>query len=372
VGGCGAGSSWSRWRSSSWGHGRVGGRMVAARSGCGESAAEGQGDQGFAVQRAGCDPRRKLVQAWFGGICGRRRFRFVDVLAKRIIAEEPDVVSLQEVCTGQLSHLVDRIRAAYPMEQAAKSLHPHVDCPVSENDSDPENRADGVGTAILTVGGSEPAAMPSGIKLLCAKWVAGGRVLVCTAHVDPLPKRDIPDIARTIGPWADQVPVIVTGDFNAQPQQDSMSPMYSPAVAGGHSPSHGRFYEAGMCHRSIASKLGDPCGTGMLGRRRAGDAAVFLHCEGAKDHPESNDFVFVYRGVDGGWARVGRYLVGGYAVRTGATSYATFDTLHAPEDRMYHRTVWQIDLANPNVFRPVAHGPDVAWEDLPQDDLNRS
>lgn len=195
-------------------------------------------------------------------------FRFVGVLANRIIAERPQIVTLEEVCTSQLSRLTSALRASYPMTVAAKELHTHVDCPLSEN-APPESRADGIGQAILTVGAAQPLPVPPGVRLVCAQWEQIQSIRVCAAHVNPLPAPDVPALAAVVNRMTDDSPVIVTGDFNATPSQDTMSPLYAPTVAGGTTPSTGRFWELNMCDQPPAAPS---CPVNGTGATRAGPA----------------------------------------------------------------------------------------------------
>jgi hypothetical protein len=195
-------------------------------------------------------------------------FRFVDVLARRVAAEKPQVVTLQEICATQLDLLLTRLQDTYPMTRAATALSPKKVCPGQEDGSDP---GDAFGVAILTLG--ESTVVPeNATKLLCADWgESSSAVRVCTAHASPLPKRDIPEIVATVNPWTEQLPVIVTGDLNAEPHQDSMSLLYAPDVPGGKSPAIGRFYEADMCEDQAT------CGQ-LTGRDRSGTSTFCQVC----------------------------------------------------------------------------------------------
>jgi endonuclease/exonuclease/phosphatase family metal-dependent hydrolase len=177
-------------------------------------------------------------------------YRFVDVLARRVIAERPHVVALQEICGSQLDRLEKALRGGHAMSVAARSLRPNVDCPGGSAERD-----DVLGIAILVVGEAKPVSVPNGVRLLCADWQRFGGVRVCTAHVNPLPEPDIPDIAEVVNAWSEKSPVIVAGDFNADPEQDSMSPMYDVEVPGGKSPSEGNFYEADMADAKASSGI---------------------------------------------------------------------------------------------------------------------
>jgi hypothetical protein len=128
--------------------------------------------------------------------------------------------------------------------------------------------------------------------------------------------------------------------------------------------SEGQYHSSGSGDGDVSMQLvkveqGDFDGDG------APEAAALIECQGVSDHVEENDFLFAFDGSPQGWRQVGSPLTAYYVIREG-DRFASYDVLNAPEDRLYKKTVWQMDASQG--FVAVAHGPvDVTQEQLPQD-----
>jgi hypothetical protein len=196
------------------------------------------------------------------------KLRFLDVLADRIVAERPQVVTLNEVCGSQLVYLGKKLAGSYPMtvtffpdkDPKTNKDKTHSNCPDRpDNVSAPGPRL--VGKGILTLGPAVqiPAPkddMPAG----CVLWdrQGGPQVHVCVVHLpgpdDPREVNKNPKtveiVGRALSGCADSGPVILAGDFNADPGHAVMDSVYSNQVPTTDEPprlSTGRFYEADMC-----------------------------------------------------------------------------------------------------------------------------
>ncbi|MGH9893750.1 MAG: endonuclease/exonuclease/phosphatase family protein, partial [bacterium] len=200
------------------------------------------------------------------------KLRFLDVLADRLVAERPQVVTLNEVCGNQLTYLRQKLASSYPMtvtffpdkEEDKKTDKTHPNCP-----DRPDNAAvpavpgptKQIGMGILTLGpavqipapNGETPENPNGVPAECVLWdrQGGPQVHVCVVH---LPAPDKPEekkknpktielVGQALSGCADSGPVILAGDFNAAPGDAVMDSVYSTSIKGGK----GRFYEADMC-----------------------------------------------------------------------------------------------------------------------------
>jgi endonuclease/exonuclease/phosphatase family metal-dependent hydrolase len=196
-------------------------------------------------QRTVC--RLEKVGEWkqlFDGVDGHQ-FRFVDVLADRIAAERPQLVGLQEMCGSQVNHLEWALASrGYPMvayfDEHTKTTN-EMRC--STNEGRWPSRS--LGKAILVQGQATPAA-PGGFDArgvpqvdVCVHWQGPMPIRFCSVHTGP---DRIPAVASGVNGWARAEPVIVVGDFNAEPDDAVMDTMYK----GGDEDPRGRgsFYEA--------------------------------------------------------------------------------------------------------------------------------
>lgn len=142
------------------------------------------------------------------------------------------------------------------------------------------------GKAILTAGAIPPVKVPppgTAARAGCVQWDHESspevftRIYACVVHVNP---EDVPNIGTGMSEWVENNPVIIAGDFNAEPRTEVMDWMYSstvlapPMTTPPLPQSHGRFWEAAMCpipgdpHGcDLPIRSGDPT-TGELGSGR--------------------------------------------------------------------------------------------------------
>lgn len=144
------------------------------------------------------------------------KWRFVEVLAGRIIDERPDVVLLQETCTSQATRLADLLSGRHDM---TLTLMPELDAQGRDVlfDHEESRRCPGTdlrsGKAILTVGPAEQIAVPTnlhtGSRQGCVRWTGQrGPIAVCVLHVTT---DEAKGIAPAFATW--KGPLILGGDF---------------------------------------------------------------------------------------------------------------------------------------------------------------
>ena len=203
------------------------------------------------------------------------KLRFLDVLADRLVAERPQVVTLNEVCGTQLAYLGKKLAGSYPMtvtffpdkdkndkDKDTNEYATHPNCPDRpDNVSVPGPSQIGMG--ILTLGPAVRIPAPQDVPARCVLWdrQGGPQVHVCVVHLpapdDPREVNKKPKTVERVGQalsgCADSGPVILAGDFNAEPGHAVMDSVYSnqvPTIPTTDEPprlSKGRFYEADMC-----------------------------------------------------------------------------------------------------------------------------
>ncbi len=165
---------------------------------------------------------------------------------------DPDAVMLQELCKGQLDALGARLPGYRTLWLETRAAH--YGCGKWRWNGAPEADAPfGVGMLVRgsptqTFSRLLPAIDPSHETrgLLCANAPVDGRAtLVCAAHVDgDLKDEGAPAVVTAVRTWAQGAPVILGGDFNADPQDPNLSQYY--IAQGGN----GEFVEADQSDRS--------------------------------------------------------------------------------------------------------------------------
>ncbi|WP_406292771.1 FG-GAP-like repeat-containing protein [Embleya sp. NBC_00888] len=154
----------------------------------------------------------------------------------------PDVVMLQELCRGQLEALDT---AGYRMVWL-ETRREDYGCGKWIGSSAPAPSGIGMlvkGSVARTFDHVFPAADPSRADdptadhyaLLCAEANPAGRAaLVCATHLDGLlPDQGAPVVADRIKTWGAGSPLILGGDFNADPQDPNMGRFYSAQSGNG-------------------------------------------------------------------------------------------------------------------------------------------
>lgn len=156
---------------------------------------------------------------------------WADGLQGHITDWDTDVVMLQEVCKGQY----DRLRQALPVYAGVwTSTQTSDGCSKWGDDRSfgqalllkaPQSEVTGV-SAELT----PPGFTGEKRSVVCAKAPVHGRaVLACSTHLrrDDATKNDTPALLERIETWANGLPVVLAGDFNARPDYAHMDPVYA-------------------------------------------------------------------------------------------------------------------------------------------------
>lgn len=194
-----------------------------------------------------------------GNKCNDGRLAVADHVADVVLDRptRPASVELQEVCASQATRIRDRLAGAGYHVRHVPTAHRCDDG--SRYGIALAYRGDATWTRVYDLpnpGKHEPRAM------VCAK-LAAPRVLACATHIDfhgdGTRGAQIREVAKIMAGFADAGhAAYVGGDFNTQPTEDQLDPMYRPAYGGG---AQGRHNEAtGCCTR------GGP-GTGDGGRK---------------------------------------------------------------------------------------------------------
>jgi hypothetical protein len=197
------------------------------------------------------------------------KWRFLDVLADRIVDERPQLVTLNELCENQLQRLDELLADRFAMSavffpaplppgkssNATKEIDgcdalgvPGLKAPDCRCPDGPHL----TGTGMLTAGPSPPVEVPppGAASANCVLWDHEGqtRVHACVVHVS---QEQVPAIGAGMSQWVEDGPVIVAGDFNTRPDSDEIEALYSAKLP--VSPmlpeqrAHGRFWEAAQC-----------------------------------------------------------------------------------------------------------------------------
>ncbi|WP_328298668.1 FG-GAP-like repeat-containing protein [Streptomyces sp. NBC_00435] len=153
-------------------------------------------------------------------------------------AGRADVVALQEMCRGQY----DELRRVLPGYAGVwTSTQKATGCAKWAG----EGGDTSFGQALLIRGDqssvtgmsavvtpADPVRMTAARSVVCARAPVGGRtVLACGTHLvqDPVTQSGTPVLMRSIEDWADGLPVVLAGDFNAEPGSDLLKPVFDGA-----------------------------------------------------------------------------------------------------------------------------------------------
>ncbi|MEV7544166.1 FG-GAP-like repeat-containing protein [Streptomyces sp. NPDC089915] len=156
---------------------------------------------------------------------------WADGLQGHVTDWDADVVMLQEMCKGQY----DRLRQVLPGYTGVWTSTRTADGCAKWGDDK------GFGQALLVrapqseVSGMSAELTPPGLtgekrSVVCAKAPVDGRaVLACGTHLrrDDAAQNDTPALMARIEAWANGLPVILAGDFNARPGYAHMDPVYA-------------------------------------------------------------------------------------------------------------------------------------------------
>jgi endonuclease/exonuclease/phosphatase family metal-dependent hydrolase len=191
----------------------------------------------LAAPAAGADVRKKFFHA---NICGSKCElgaigEPIDGLASKIVAQQPQVVSLNEVCESQVTSLKIALhQRGWPMPHSYYARGHFGENNCQSND---------FGVAILSTADLsnrqqwtlpiDPADDPAEAqpKLLCGtvNWARATRV--CTTHLsfrnDTTRSRQAQFITQETDYYVDFQPVVLMGDMNASPWAPSMNYFYT-------------------------------------------------------------------------------------------------------------------------------------------------
>jgi endonuclease/exonuclease/phosphatase family metal-dependent hydrolase len=142
----------------------------------------------------------------------------VEDITSRIVSARPDIVTLNEACEAQVSRLKALLAgSSWPMGGVFRDQRAEPRCQGGQR----------FGDAVLTagnVGGQEVLPLPNlggeHRAILCLRTDAGGPVLACAVHLvtgKAENRVQLAAAAKVLGARAGGGPVIVGGDFNAQP-----------------------------------------------------------------------------------------------------------------------------------------------------------
>jgi endonuclease/exonuclease/phosphatase family metal-dependent hydrolase len=142
----------------------------------------------------------------------------VEDITSRIVSARPDIVTLNEACEAQVSRLKALLAAGtWPMGGAFRDQRAEPRCQGGQR----------FGDAVLTagnIGGQDVLPLPNlggeHRAILCLRTDAGGPVLACVLHLvtgKAENRVQLAAAAKVLNARAAGTPVIVGGDFNAQP-----------------------------------------------------------------------------------------------------------------------------------------------------------
>jgi endonuclease/exonuclease/phosphatase (EEP) superfamily protein YafD len=157
----------------------------------------------------------------------------VDDVQRRVAADQPDVVTLNEVCQGQFKRLQTVLGTlSWKMTGVFRAQRSDGRC----------QGGSGFGDAVFTAGGMNsqltlPLPNPAGAEhraVLCVHTSAGGGpVLACVLHTvtgNPMRARQVAAAARDLNAEASNGAVILGGDFNTTP--GGMGALLDPGQGG--------------------------------------------------------------------------------------------------------------------------------------------
>ncbi|MFB4289539.1 endonuclease/exonuclease/phosphatase family protein [Nonomuraea sp. ATR24] len=221
-----------------------------------------------------------------------------DVVVRALDAWDADLVMLQEVCYGQWTLLRDHLRGRtgeprYDSVWAA-ALPSAPGCSRWGDDLR-------FGLVIFAKGGTgtidngsrvvHPLPEARDVEnriLLCARaTVTGRQVRACNTHIDPddaTARLQVERVATLTEGYAGQgEPVVLGGDFNVLPADDTLDPLY------GHTGGHGVFQEV---DENDKEHFGSACAQ-TRDRCRSGEATAKLPCSPHVSEPGKIDYIFL-------------------------------------------------------------------------------
>ncbi|MET9605268.1 FG-GAP-like repeat-containing protein [Streptomyces sp. NPDC006512] len=144
---------------------------------------------------------------------------------------DADVTMLQEMCKGQY----DRLREVLPGYAGVWTSTQTADGCAKWGEDKSFGQALLVKAPQSEVAGMSAELTPPGFtgekrSVVCAKAPVDGRaVLACGTHLrrDDAAQNDTPALLQRIETWANGLPVILAGDFNARPDYAHMDPVYA-------------------------------------------------------------------------------------------------------------------------------------------------
>ncbi|MEU9994167.1 FG-GAP-like repeat-containing protein [Streptomyces sp. NPDC050848] len=156
---------------------------------------------------------------------------WADGLQGHVADWDADVVMLQEMCKGQY----DRLRQVLPGYAGVWTSTQTADGCAKWGDDKSFGQALLVKAPQSEVTGMSAELTPPGFSgekrsVVCAKAPVEGRaVLACGTHLrrDDATQNDTPALLARIETWANGLPVILAGDFNARPDYAHMDPVYA-------------------------------------------------------------------------------------------------------------------------------------------------
>ncbi|MYV99798.1 FG-GAP-like repeat-containing protein [Streptomyces sp. SID3343] len=200
------------------------------------------------VQAVGLDPgTAPSVRVVSYNVCGGYidgcrstldRTRWAQASVAAMSDWDPDAVLLQELCKGQLDLLAERMPGYRTVWLETRAQDYGCDKWVTGSGNTPS----GVGMLVKGAVSQSyshvfPTADPARASdptadhyaLLCAQTPVDGRgALVCVTHLDgTLKHQGAPVVVNRIRTWGQGLPVVLGGDFNADPQDPNMGRFYA-------------------------------------------------------------------------------------------------------------------------------------------------
>jgi endonuclease/exonuclease/phosphatase family metal-dependent hydrolase len=223
-----------------------------------------------------------------GGKCRQTQglTAWIDRLARQIRVADADIVLLQEICRQQYTELVRRLESDGSQLAYTGAWNPTLrdeDC--AQWGAGPAD----FGNAMLVRGlkslsGTRSWKLPNpdgdeARGLLCGTAaLRAGRITTCVTHIDyhsAAREAQIPFVAETAVEAGGGGPLILGGDFNAAPNADVLSALYSPPLG------TGAFIEFGAVDPTHSQRLDCmgpvvPCRTGSTTANREKIDYIFV------------------------------------------------------------------------------------------------
>ncbi|MFD3538374.1 FG-GAP-like repeat-containing protein [Streptomyces sp. NPDC058662] len=156
---------------------------------------------------------------------------WADGLHDQVVDWDADVVMLQEMCKGQY----DKLRQTLPGYAGVWTSTQTADGCAKWGDDEsfgqallikaPQSEVTGMSAELTPVGFTDEKR-----SVVCAKASVDGRaVLACGTHLrrDDATQNDTPLLLERIEGWANGLPVVLAGDFNARPDYTHMDTVYA-------------------------------------------------------------------------------------------------------------------------------------------------